>query len=127
MNLVHKCLHKNKWCGKIVVHNVKIIMFKGKDSGGQSKYQSDSIFITVKISLLRNGLCDVKKVNIRGFVLRNENCGCTKRNQVLANKISVWQSIVEIIMKKKKESWRLKQLYFDNVKWILNRELEWGI
>lgn len=80
MDLVHKCLDKNKLWGKIVVHNVKIMMLKWKDSRGQSKYQSHFLFITVKTSLLRNGLCDVKKVNIGVFVSRNKNYGCTKQN-----------------------------------------------
>lgn len=63
-------------------------MLKWKDSGGQSKYQSQFLFITVKTSLLKNGLCDLKKANIGDFVSRNENYCCFKPNQALTNKIS---------------------------------------
>lgn len=86
---------------KIVVNNVKIIMLKWKACVRQSKYQSHFLFIAVKISFLTKGLCDVKKVNIGVFVPRNENYGCFKPNETLTNTISAWQSIVEIIIKKK--------------------------
>lgn len=75
---------------------------------GQSKHQWHFLLITVKICLLRNGLYDTEKVNVGVFVPRNEDYGCIKPKQTLANKIYMTSYCGDYHKEEKCKSWKIK-------------------